>query len=162
MEKTEVYKYPAEYARQNGELDLYRASYRLNRECAQAIDEAVRDNWNDSHLNPGAAKGVIEKYGPERVNAVLANTLHQKEYDRRFSHDNINWAGAFLRLERGSEFCAEAHPVKLDEFIKLARDAGKIERGQRPSAAAKLEAAKRAVKPPAPKGSRKKKDIEME
>lgn len=33
---------------------------------------------------------------------------------------------------------------------------------KRPSAAAKLEAAKRAVKPPAPRGSRKKKDIEME
>jgi len=136
-----VYVYPAAYAREHGELPQYRASNRLNRECAQAIDEAVRENWNGSSLNPDCAQAVIEKYGVQRVNMVLANTLHQKEYDRRFSHDNTDWAGGFPRLEKGLDFYADAHPVKLDEFIKLAREAGEIRRGERPSAMEKLVSA---------------------
>ena len=157
MEAPEVvYLHTAAYAREHGELSIFRQSNRLNRECAQAIDAAITANWNGSSLNPEGMKAVIEKYGERRVNIVLANTVCDMEHDGRFSRDNKEWAKGFPRLESNG-FALSSHPVKLDSFISQIR-AGILERntGERPSALEKLDAAKKAVKPPAPAGGKSK------
>ena len=41
-----VYPYPADHARENGELDVYRASFRANVSCKDAIEAAIRDNYH--------------------------------------------------------------------------------------------------------------------
>ena len=45
-----VYPYPADHARENGELDVYRASFRANVSCKDAIEAAIRDNYRDNRL----------------------------------------------------------------------------------------------------------------
>ena len=84
-----VYYEPFSYAKENDEVDLYRTSYRLNSECKQAIHEAIADNYDGMYLGDGAVDQVVRQYGMERVGYILANTLHHKSYDGRFSHSNI-------------------------------------------------------------------------
>ena len=124
MEKQEVYLYPAAYARERYELPQYRASNRLNSECAKAIEEAVRENWDGSRINQTGAQGVIGIYGEKRVNLVLANTVNRMNYDTRFSRDNRAWADAFPRIQQSIECSINAHSVKLDSFIDVARNKG--------------------------------------
>lgn len=41
MNTIPVYKYPAVYARENDELEQYRASHKANIACRDAIDNAI-------------------------------------------------------------------------------------------------------------------------
>ena len=58
----------------------------------QAIHEAIADNYDGMYLGDGAVDQVVRQYGMERVGYILANTLHHKSYDGRFSHGNKEWA----------------------------------------------------------------------
>lgn len=78
MDKTPLYKYPAAYARENGELEAYRASHKANIACRDAIDAAIRDNYRDNRLSSDAAKQVIAEFGFERTLYVLANTVRKR------------------------------------------------------------------------------------
>ena len=42
MDKTPIYPHSAAYARENGELEQYRASMRTLTECRNAIDSTIR------------------------------------------------------------------------------------------------------------------------
>ena len=44
------------------------------------------------YLGDGAVDQVVRQYGMERVGYILANTLHHKSYDGRFSPGNKKWA----------------------------------------------------------------------
>ena len=168
----EVYVHPAAHARAHGELDIYRASNRLNRECAKAVTEAIKEHWDGSRVNPAGAKAVIEQYGEKRVNIILANTVCRMSGDARFSRSNRDWAEALPKLDCGDEWLIDAHPVKLDSFIDAARRemmernnpgrAADKTPARRESATAKLEAAKQSVKPPAPKAPGKKNELNRE
>jgi len=46
-----VYPYPAGHAQENGELYAYRASFRANVSCKDAIEAAIRDNYHDRLLH---------------------------------------------------------------------------------------------------------------
>ena len=87
-----VYYEPFSYAKENDEVDLYRTSYRLNSECKQAIHEVIADNYDGMYLGDGVVDQVVRQYGMERVGYILANTLHHKSYDGRFSPGNKEWA----------------------------------------------------------------------
>lgn len=80
-EKDTVYKFPAAYAREHGELEAYRASRKLNIECAGAISEAINNNYKDNCLDTKGVKDVISKFGAERTMYVLANTVQQQDWD---------------------------------------------------------------------------------
>ena len=41
MKDIPVYRFPAEHARENGELELYRASNKANAACKEAIEKAI-------------------------------------------------------------------------------------------------------------------------
>lgn len=103
----------------------YRMSRCVNDLCAQEIDEAVTTGWDGMQIAPNAVKQVLERFGPERVSYVLANTLQQKEKDGRFSGANRSWAGTvpmFVPLEMRAYCTATSHPAKLDNFITVARE----------------------------------------
>ncbi len=90
-EKTDypaVYRHTFSYADDHGELDEYRASRKLDKECSQAVVDAIRQNYDGKHLNKEAVKPVVEEYGSERLVFVLANTLQRLPWDGRFSRDN--------------------------------------------------------------------------
>ena len=123
-----VYYEPFSYAKENDEVDLYRTSYRLNSECKQAIHEAIADNYDGMYLGDDAVEQVVRQYGMERVGYILANTLHHKSYDDRFSHSNKEWAEQVSTPEHDADrmtfridWVVDSHPAILDGFVKMFR-----------------------------------------
>ena len=128
--ETPVYHYPADYARENGELEAYRASKKVNISCREAIDAMLTEQFRGAGPdNPAAAvKEMADQFGFERVLFVLANTVRWYSSDRRFSADNRQWADTIPVFDhengkdRGrSDYVLRSHPVKVDEFITAAR-----------------------------------------
>ena len=125
-----VYKPPASYARENGELDQFRASRRANIACKEAIDSAITEHYAYSRLDPAAVKQVVEQFGAERTAYVLANTVQQKDWDKRFSTSNRQWANTIpvipnpdgFRGDLNDSFVVQSHSVKTALFITLARE----------------------------------------
>ena len=125
-----VYPYSSAYARETVELQAWRNSRRADAECRKAIDRAISEQWDGAHLPDSAAKGVIERFGAERVAYVLADTLQQRGGDGRFSNANETWAETMPMFDSKESRWAspvQSHPVKLDEFVTLARrDMGEL------------------------------------
>lgn len=127
---TPVYKYPAAYARENNELEQYRASHKANVACKTAIETAIRDNYRDNCLGSDTAKQVIAEFGFDRTLYVLANTVREKDWDGRIDHKNKDWARTIPAFDdengfgdnRNREFIVDrAHPGLVDLFINQAR-----------------------------------------
>ena len=124
-----VYPYPADHARENGELDVYRASFRANVSCKEAIEAAIRDNYHDNRLDTAAVGQVSEQFGQERMLYVLAATVRHFDYDGRISRDNKRWANTIPVYEnkdgmggdRSVQFVVSSHPGLTDLFLTQAR-----------------------------------------
>ena len=130
MDKTPVYQYPASHARDNNELDLYRASHTANVACKDAIEAALAANYADNRLDKAGAAQIINAFGFDRTFHVLANTVRQKDWDGRFSYDNKEWAKTIPVHDDPDGFGTDrnvylvvdrAHPVLVDGFINQVR-----------------------------------------
>ena len=125
-----LYPYSGAYARDTAKLQEWRNSRRADAECRKAIDRTISGQWDGAHLPDDAAKGVIERFGAERVAYVLADALQQRREDGRFSVANETWAHTmpmFASKEIRWDAPIQSHPVKLDEFVTLARrDMGEL------------------------------------
>lgn len=126
---TPVYPYSAAYAREHGELDAYRTSHKENVACKQAIEAAIREHYRDNNLGKEGAQQVIEQFGLERVQYVLANTVRQMDWDGRISNDNKAWANNISVYEdknhwgddRNLDFVVASHPGLTDLFTTQVR-----------------------------------------
>ena len=119
------YHYSAEHARQVGQLEMWRASHQANIACKEAIENAIRRDFDGMYLKPECAATVIEEFGYYRTAYVLANTLREKNHDGRFSPDNRKWAGGTFIVDEPrnrSHFVVDSHPAVLDGFIQMFRD----------------------------------------
>ena len=125
-----LYKYPASHARENGELDAYRASRKANVACKEAIEQAISDHYADNRLDGAAVKQVTDVFGYDRTLYVLANTIREKDWDDRISNDNKRWAATVpvyedkdvFDYDRNIEFVVgRAHPGLVDLFAARAR-----------------------------------------
>ena len=124
-----VYPYPAGHAQENGELDAYRASFRANVSCKDAIEAAIRDNYHDNRLDTAAVGQVSEQFGQERMLYVLAATVRHFDYDGRISRDNKRWANTIPVYENKdsmggdstTQFVVCSHPGLTDLFLTGAR-----------------------------------------
>lgn len=128
MDKKYVYPYSLSEAKQNGELESYRESFKENIRCAESIKNAINNNFDGMHLNKDVAKEVIAEFGYDRVNFVLANTLQELKHDGRFSCENKEWAKEFYIPENkikginmNADFVVTSHPAVLDGFVSQAR-----------------------------------------
>lgn len=119
-----LYTHSFSEAMEYGERDQWRDSYRDNCDCARAIERAIASHYHDNRLED-CAQEIIEQYGFDRVNWVLANTLQEKRQDGRFSPDNKNWARDFHipRDDVRWHFCVESHPGLTDIFVSEVREA---------------------------------------
>ena len=87
IRKSPVYKYPFDYAKENGELDQYRASHQVNIACKQAIENEISNRHDGFSFDCKAAvHAVVKKFGYDRTLYVLAATVRDKEHDGRFSY----------------------------------------------------------------------------
>ena len=124
-----VYPYHADHAREQGELDVYRASLRANVSCKDAIEAAIRDNYHDNRLDTAAVGQVAEQFGQERMLYVLAATVRHFDYDGRISRDNKRWANTIpvyenkdgMDSDRSVQFVVSSHPGLTDLFLTQAR-----------------------------------------
>ena len=86
MNETYPYPYSAAEARERNELSLWRESHKANIACRNAIEDAIRQNFDGMHLNKDCITPVLDEYGYKRTAWVLANTLHELKWDGRFSY----------------------------------------------------------------------------
>ena len=113
-----------EYAKANGEENLYRQSLQANIECKHEIEQAIRNNFDGMHLNKGFENALIEKFGLERMRYVLANTVQENDWDGRYSPETKEWAKSVTVTEKSdhrSQFAIGTHPAVLDGFINRVR-----------------------------------------
>lgn len=61
--KVPLYPYNAKTARERGELDKWRESFRENCACAGGIDILIRENFDGMHLKKGTVEKIVELYG---------------------------------------------------------------------------------------------------
>ena len=84
-----LYPHSAAYASEHGEMAQYNRSYQANSACKEAIAQTISAHYAENRLDTEAAvKDVLEKFGTERVQFILANTIQRKNYDGRISQDN--------------------------------------------------------------------------
>ena len=130
IRKSPVYKYPFDYAKENGELDQYRASHQVNIACKQAIENEISNRHDGFSFDCKAAvHAVVKKFGYDRTLYVLAATVRDKEHDGRFSYKNKDWARSIPVFEdadriggdRNREFVVQSHPALVDGFVTTAR-----------------------------------------
>lgn len=93
--------------------------YTLSRRCGQ----------EPMYLGDDAVDQVVRQYGMERVGYILANTLHHKSYDGRFSHSNKEWAEQVStpehdadRMTFRTDWVVDSHPAILDGFVTMFRE----------------------------------------
>ena len=146
MKDIPVYRFPAEHARENGELELYRASNKANTACKEAIEKAISEHYCDNVLHREAVAQVAEQFGHERILYVLAITIRQKDWDGRFSAENPDAWGT----DRNCYLAVNSHSGLVDLFTKLAREDARAHE-RKPSVLGRLksrppEAAAEAVK----------------
>lgn len=158
-----VYLHSAAYASEHGETDAYWMSDQANFSCKDAIEQAISRHYSNNRLDAEAAvKEVLEQFGLDRVQYVLANTVRHKEWDGRISRDNKAWASTMPMPEGGpqdrhSEYLVvdRCNPGLTDLFLKQVRQlAGEREK---PSVREKLQKAPAA---PRRSASAKKKEAE--
>lgn len=132
MDKNAIYPYSLEYAKQSSlqDVEKYKLSHKQNIACKNAIEQAIRENFDGLRLGKNSGKQVIADFGYDRVTLVLANTVQRKDYDGRFSYDNKAWAKTFnipedmaFDRDRRNDFVVDSHPAVLDGFINQTRRA---------------------------------------
>lgn len=119
-----LYRKSLTEAKRYNEVEQWQESFRQNVACKEAIEEAIRRDFDGFNLKPDCAKSVIEDFGFLRTAWVLTTTLQQKYYDGRFSRDNKAWAEEVYipKSDRNHEFVVESHPAVLDGFINEYRN----------------------------------------
>jgi len=119
-----VYPYPVREANERGERSAYFESRDHNGDCAATIDNTINNSsYEPYHYNLDiAAMAVVQRYGFQRVNAVLAYCFQTRAYDGRFSTSNKQWAQGFDLPEKAfSRADLGAHPVLVEDFANHVR-----------------------------------------
>ena len=152
-----LYPHSAAYASEHGEMAQYNRSYQANSACKEAIEQTISAHYAENRLDTEAAvKDVLEKFGTERVQFILANTIQRKNHDGRISQDNKAWAKTIPMPEDSgaSRHCAYlvvdgVNPGLTDLFTRQARKT--MQEQQKSSVLQKLKQEPPAHKPAAPK-----------
>ena len=148
-----LYLHSAAYASEHGETAQYRLSYQANLACKEAVEQAINSNYGDNRLDTDSAvKAVLEMFGPERVQFILANTIQHKDRDGRISGDNKAWAKTVPMPEDGESrylVVDKVNPGLADLFTRKARKI--LQEAEKSSVLQKLKQEPPVHKPPTPK-----------
>ena len=119
-----VYRESIPYARENGELDRYHEDRNLNIECCDAIDKVINESRYDSDYNKmkEAVKTVVEIFGTERVELIMAKIVQGSHWDGRYSRQNKDWASGYEIPQSMRDIYSNTHPYLLDGFIEKVRE----------------------------------------
>ena len=126
-----LYPYSHAEAERRDDLQRYDASFRENVCCARAIEQAIRNHFDEANeaLGDGCARSVLEQYGFRRVNFVLANSLKelQKSICRYLvSDETYQWGQQTFVPEDGKYnryYTVDTAAASLESFIVQTRQA---------------------------------------
>ena len=124
-----VYDGTALEAKEQGELDKFKASAEADENCKAAVENAIARNYDGSRLNTKAAIAEVrEQFGEKRLTRVTASLIANRPHDGRISPENRAWADKkAISKEIGS---GHTHPGLLDIFAARLREGErKRERG---------------------------------
>ncbi|MGN1372682.1 MAG: DUF3849 domain-containing protein [Candidatus Coproplasma sp.] len=105
-------------------LKLPLESVEPNKACKTSVEGYIRGNFDGMRLKTENISGLVDYYGEERLNFVLANTVQMSETDGRYSLGNKAWASGIVVLNDESDrakFYINSHPAILDGFISSYR-----------------------------------------
>ena len=117
-EFNQIYKYSYKDSINYGEETEWRESYKDNCDCAKAIEKAINENYYDNILHD-CAKEIIDYFGYDRVNWVLANTVDLNDQDGRFSKENKEFATKYYFPDEDyrRDYTVDSHPGLTNLFI---------------------------------------------
>lgn len=126
MKDKYVYPYSSLEAKRLGELDEWRTSHRLNKECAEAIDKAIRDGFDGMHLPDNLAENACKEYGIDRVRWILVNTVQHADWDGRYRPENKEWANETYiprnkKQDNTTDFILKSHPELVNGVVNQYR-----------------------------------------
>ena len=126
-----LYPYSRAEAGRLGQTQRYDDSFHMNVDCARAIEQAVRDHFNeaDETLTEDCAQSVLEQFGFKRVNFVLANSL--KEFQQSVckhlvSDETYQWGQKTFVPPDGKYnryYAVDTAASLLEAFISQTREA---------------------------------------
>ena len=116
-----VYKKDGSYAREHGELALFRQSAQINRDCVGTLEAAIRDGWDGAKMNADIIHHVVDTFGKERVEFILANTIVNKMYDGRFARSNKEWAKTIVITDPVPQLVVNSHSTIVDRVVNIVR-----------------------------------------
>ena len=126
LDQAPLYRHSADYANESGELDAYRKSFHANVTCRDAIETAIMEYYHDNRLDTGCVRKIIDRFGADRVEYVLAVTVMSKDWDARFSDESKAWAASVSicgNNEQHSRFVIDkCNPGLTDLFISAFRN----------------------------------------
>ena len=116
-----IYNGTAREAKEQGELDKFKASAEADENCKTAIENAIARNYDGSRLNTSAAiREVREQFGEKRLTRVTASLIANRRFEGRISPENRAWADKkSTSKEIGS---GHTHPGLLDIFATRLRE----------------------------------------
>jgi len=118
----EVYPYSYGEAHRRGEQKLLHDNFLANSMCAGAIYEAVEacENSDGTHRMRHAVPALIEQYGTERLNAVLAAAITNAP--ETFSAESNAWANGIVVPGSVASPKIMIRAAVLDEFIAYLQE----------------------------------------
>jgi len=91
----EVYRLSLGEAKNRGETGRFWDSDSLNSHCRLGMDSTIFFHYKDGVLPQGCLSHILEEYGFDRVEWVLANTIRQHGNSAEISEKNREWAAGF-------------------------------------------------------------------
>ncbi len=118
-----IYRESRVQARRQGETKAFKESFQLNVSCARAIEQAIQNHADEDDpkgfLFDGCAQSVLDKYGFQRTQFVLANTLISTG-GVGFEADSLRWARMVLIPpdKDNQKFRVQADRSLLAQFVQ--------------------------------------------
>lgn len=116
-----VYYPSIEYAKENGELEQWRESYKINLDLKRYLENNASNHYNTYHLNE-LMDTLTENYGVERSMYLIAKTIQYKgSYDGRFCKNVRDRADVFSFPDAHTEAVQEAEKIGYGDVADKSR-----------------------------------------
>lgn len=123
QEKEEYKNYKKEQEKKAKEVEITRLNNGIRLECKQEIEKQIAEKYNGFSVPQNTVSEIVEKYGIDCVQFVLANTIVQAWKEGRFSLRNKEWASSILTEgEWSNTLILNTHPTILDGFTNQVRN----------------------------------------
>ena len=117
----------AQYKQEQAEKAMQREQEKLEHgllvECKEAIEKEIAEKFDGFVLPRDTAKELVEKYGRERVEYAIANTIMHKNADENFSQSNKEWAKSIVPYAdyKTRDLVVASHSISVDGLTNQYR-----------------------------------------